>query len=1160
MKPKSTLRNFLLSASSLLAAASLHAADGTWTTDANGNWSDSANWNSGAGPIADGADFTALLDDVITGNRTITNDGRTIGNITAADTTHNYTIASGTLTLDVTSGSPTLSVPTGRTLTISSVVAGADGFTKTGDGTVTLSGLNTITGDVIVNGGLVHFQSNNLTLNSLSGAGDFYRLGRNTTLSILDASAFTGNLATFAGGNSTHTIQFQSISDAVGAGNLIARGGTGDSNQITRFSLYGDVGPLTFNNRAIEIRAKGATPSNWSARGTRLQNNNATPANAWVINTDLVNDTDRTHELILQGSNTGDNTFAGVISDATGIGTGSFYSTQTGALTLIKDEAGKWILGGANTYTGNTIIANGTLEIRGAGQLGAGGVYPGNITRTATTLSAFVFDSSEDTTISGTISGAMELIKDGAGTLTITGSAIQSGGTTVDAGTLSLGDGTNSADLSDFGTVSVATGAVVDLNYSGSDTVLRLNLGGSPAAVGTWGATGSGATNINDTFFTGTGVINNLAGDTTDINIAFWDGGTTDILEDGNAVSAGGNGTWDTTIQNWDFGFTAHKAWNNAGNDTAVLGGANGTITLGEAITAGGIASSSTYTISGANTLTLDVASGTPVVNVSANTLTINSQISGTKGLEKTGAGVIRFSTTNTTHDYSGGFTLSQGELNVEGQGSNDSFLGTGVFTIDGALSPIIRMSRSTGVAWTSNNDCIFTGGTILFTRPSGDAPKWQNNGNVTLQGDVTTNRSGAIGYGIIFNGDINDGGNGYSLSFNGLNNNRTEITLAGNNTYSGGTSLSDGANLYLNSSGALGLGSLTVTNLVLDNTSGGPVTIGNSNPINLNGNPTFIGSDDLNLGTGAVTMNNNRTVTVNAGTLTVGGAIGGGNRTLTKAGAGTLVLSGANSYSNTTTVNAGTLALVGGSQESAITVNSGAFLGFTLGSPTTSTKALTLSGGHAIAITGTVNNSSDYPLMTASAITGSPALAAPITDYELELREGDTELWLAYTGTPSSSPFDTWADGTFAGGTLTDKTPTGDDDSDGLSNLLEFAFGTDPTVSDAGSLTWDGTNFTPGSPVVDVDYPIGGGVDFTARFIRRTDHGVSGSAAYAWQFSSDLSDWEASDDAPAPDWFGAPTVLATDGDYQLVEVPYPFFLDNGKKARFFRVVVSLVP
>jgi hypothetical protein len=108
--------------------------------------------------------------------------------------------------------------------------------------------------------------------------------------------------------------------------------------------------------------------------------------------------------------------------------------------------------------------------------------------------------------------------------------------------------------------------------------------------------------------------------------------------------------------------------------------------------------------------------------------------------------------------------------------------------------------------------------------------------------------------------------------------------------------------------------------------------------------------------------------------------------------------------------------------------------------------------------------------------------------------------------------------------------------------------------------LTWNGTDFTPGSPVVHVDYPIGGGVDFTARFIRRTDHGDSGSAAYAWQFSSDLSDWEASDDAPAPDWLVAPTVLATDGDYQLVEVPYPFFLDSLKKASYFRVSVTEVP
>ena len=125
------------------------------------------------------------------------------------------------------------------------------------------------------------------------------------------------------------------------------------------------------------------------------------------------------------------------------------------------------------------------------------------------------------------------------------------------------------------------------------------------------------------------------------IGVLFWDGGAADIGTDGNAISAGGTGTWNTTTLNWDSGLGAHVAWDNAGNDTAVLGGADGTVTLGEPITAGGITSSSTSTISGASALTLDVISGSPIVDVTANTLTISSDIAGNDGLRKTGAGPL---------------------------------------------------------------------------------------------------------------------------------------------------------------------------------------------------------------------------------------------------------------------------------------------------------------------------------------------------------------------------------------------------------------------------------------------------------------------------------------------------------------------------------------
>ena len=70
------------------------------------------------------------------------------------------------------------------------------------------------------------------------------------------------------------------------------------------------------------------------------------------------------------------------------------------------------------------------------------------------------------------------------------------------------------------------------------------------------------------------------------------------------------------------------------------------------------------------------------------------------------------------------------------------------------------------------------------------------------------------------------------------------------------------------------------------------------------------------------------------------------------------------------------------------------------------------------------------------------------------------TEKWI--TGSPVTD-FTSWVDGTFAGGaTLSDKTATGDDDNDGISNLVEFAIeGQDPTVSNPTVGTYSGLTLT---------------------------------------------------------------------------------------------------
>ena len=74
----------------------------------------------------------------------------------------------------------------------------------------------------------------------------------------------------------------------------------------------------------------------------------------------------------------------------------------------------------------------------------------------------------------------------------------------------------------------------------------------------------------------------------------------------------------------------------------------------------------------------------------------------------------------------------------------------------------------------------------------------------------------------------------------------------------------------------------------------------------------TFVGPSNLNLGAGGVTMSNSATVTVSAGTLTVGGTVsdGGYGYNLVKVGTGTLALSGAGSSFNNLNVEAGVFSL----------------------------------------------------------------------------------------------------------------------------------------------------------------------------------------------------------------------------------------------------------
>ena len=226
----------------------------------------------------------------------------------------------------------------------------------------------------------------------------------------------------------------------------------------------------------------------------------------------------------------------------------------------------------------------------------------------------------------------------------------------------------------------------------------------------------------------------------------------------------------------------------------------------------------------------------------------------------------------------------------------------------------------------------------------------------ITGAGNVSLNQPIQTGSGAI---SINVNNTGALI----INN---DTAASADYTYSGTMTLTSGK-LILNSVTALGNISAGTTILggSLDCQVSGGITL-NNEPFAWNGDFTFIGTQPLNIGAGAVTLGGNRQVTVTANTLTVGGVIGDGasSFSLTKAGAGTMTLTGNNTYKGGTAVSLGTLRVNGqvspnsGTGTGAVQVNAGG----------------TLSGSGRIAGAVTVANNSTavlYPNSTTALTLG---------------------------------------------------------------------------------------------------------------------------------------------------------------------------------------------
>lgn len=560
--------------------------------------------------------------------------------------------------------------------------------------------------------------------------------------------------------------------------------------------------------------------------------------------------------------------------------------------------------------TGNKTIGDLTFSDNGAS--GSAWTLGGASTLTLAGGTTSTVTTTTNATISAILAGTNSLTKAGAGRLTLSGANTYSGGTILGGGSVTLSNATGFGS----GAVSVTADTALSVGTAFGNNIAinsgtTLSLGGGFINVN---GIISGAGNVTATDSIHLRGTNTYTGNTT-VNSGF-------LCIDKEASLGATPGTF------------------NAASLTLSGGGFLSNYLTGSAISLGvnrGI------TLASGNTGGFDVAGGS---------LTINGIITGSGGFIKQGSSTLILTGQNT---YSGATNVTAGELRSEmGTRASGTYTPFGTSTITVGSGRTIRFrAGSTTNTYTIANAINLSGGTLAY-----------EDGNHILTGNIALTGANTV-TGVWGNKTLTL--NGVVSGSGSLNHTQgtdaSTLTLAGNNTYSGATTISGGTisistiknvsdatgsslgNVASVANGTLGIGSAAIGGTLIYTGTGNNT----DRVINLAG--TTGGATITQSGTGLLKFGSANTTTgIGSKTLTLSGSTAGtgeiGGAIVDNSTTGSTSLSSTFAASATTV----TLASVNGITVGASISGTGIAGGTTVSAINTGTRVVTLSA----ATTGT--------------------------------------------------------------------------------------------------------------------------------------------------------------------------------------------------------------